>query len=37
MRLVSLALGGALVNGIGIQSLFWTGGAPLTVAGVWGC
>lgn len=36
MRLLSLALGGVLVDAVGIQPLFWTGGALLFVAGVLG-
>jgi MFS family permease len=33
MRLLSLALGGLLVDAIGIEPLFWTGGALLATAG----
>jgi hypothetical protein len=36
MRLVSLALGGVLVDTMGIQPLFWTGGSLLAIAGVLG-
>jgi hypothetical protein len=36
MRLVSLALGGLFVDAVGIQLLFWTGGALLAAAGVLG-
>src|SRR6266700_6501110 len=36
MRLVSLALGGVLVDAVGIQALFWAGGSLLAVAGVLG-
>ena len=36
MRLVSLALGGVLVDAIGIQALFWAGGALLALAGLLG-
>jgi MFS family permease len=36
MRLISLALGGLLVDAVGIQALFWTGGCLLAVAGVLG-
>ncbi len=36
MRLLSLALGGLLVDAIGIQPLFWTGGGLLAIAGVLG-
>ncbi len=32
MRLLSLALGGALVDAVGIRPLFWTGGALLALA-----
>ena len=33
MRLLSLGLGGLIVDGIGIQPLFWLGGALLVAAG----
>ncbi len=33
MRLLSLALGGPLVDAVGVQPLFWTGGALLVAAG----
>jgi len=36
MRLLSLALGAVMVDAVGIQPLFWTGGALLTLAGVLG-
>ena len=36
MRLLSLVLGGLLVDAVGIQPLFWTGGMLLTTAGVLG-
>jgi len=36
MRLLSLVLGGVIVDVAGIQALYWTGGALLTVAGVLG-
>ena len=36
MRLISLALGGVLVDAIGIQPLFWVGGALLALAGLLG-
>jgi MFS family permease len=36
MRLLSLGLGGVLVDAVGIEPLFWTGGALLTGAGVLG-
>lgn len=36
MRLISLALGGLLVDAVGIQALFWVGGSLLAVAGVLG-
>jgi MFS family permease len=36
MRLMSLALGAVMVDAIGIQPLFWTGGALLAGAGVLG-
>lgn len=36
MRLVSLALGGLIVDTLGVQPLFWGGGALLIVAGVLG-
>jgi MFS family permease len=36
MRLLSLALGGLLVDAVGIEPLFWTGGALLATAGVLG-
>ena len=36
MRLLSLGLGGVLVDAIDIQPLFWTGGALLALAGVLG-
>ena len=36
MRLLSLALGAVMVDAVGIQPLFWTGGVLLTLAGVLG-
>ena len=36
MRLLSLAIGGALVDLVGIQALYWVGGALLLVAGLLG-
>jgi len=36
MRLLSLALGGVLVDALGIQTLFWGGGMLLAAAGVLG-
>jgi hypothetical protein len=36
MRLLSLALGGLVVDALGIQPLFWGGGSLLTLAGVLG-
>ena len=36
MRLLSLAIGGVVVDSLGIQPLFWAGGALLFVAGVLG-
>jgi len=36
MRLLSLAVGGLLVDAIGIRPLFWTGGILLALAGVLG-
>jgi predicted MFS family arabinose efflux permease len=36
MRLLSLAIGGALVDLVGIQALFWFGGALLFLAGLLG-
>ncbi|MBF6592672.1 MAG: MFS transporter, partial [Ktedonobacterales bacterium] len=36
MRLLSLALGGALVDRVGIEPLFWAGGTLLGVAGLLG-
>ena len=36
MRLLSLALGGLVVDALGVQPLFWIGGALLAVAGVLG-
>ncbi len=36
MRLLSLALGGVLVDAVGIRPLYWTGGALLATAGVLG-
>lgn len=36
MRLLSLALGGVLVDAIGVRPLFWLGGALLALAGVLG-
>ena len=36
MRLLSLGLGGLLVDAIGIQALFWAGGSLLTLAGLLG-
>jgi hypothetical protein len=36
MRLVSLALGGVLVDAVGIRPLFWSGGTLLAIAGALG-
>lgn len=36
MRLVSLALGGLLVDAVGIQPVFWLGGSLLALAGLLG-
>ncbi len=36
MRLVSLVMGGVVVSALGIQPLFWSGGALLAAAGVLG-
>jgi len=36
MRLLSLVLGGLLVDAVGIQPVFWLGGVLLTLAGVLG-
>jgi MFS family permease len=36
MRLLSLALGGLLVDALGIEPLFWLGGALLATAGILG-
>lgn len=36
MRLLSLALGALMVDAIGIQALFWFGGAMLTLSGMLG-
>ena len=36
MRLLSLALGGLFVDAVGIEPLFWTGGALLGTAGILG-
>jgi MFS family permease len=36
MRLLSLALGGLLVDAVGVEPLFWMGGALLATAGVLG-
>jgi MFS family permease len=36
MRLVSLAIGGFVVDAVGIEPLFWTGGALLIAAGILG-
>jgi len=36
MRLISLAIGGLVVDAIGIQALFWGGGTMLAVAGLLG-
>ena len=36
MRLLSLALGGVLVDAVGIGPVFWIGGALLTLAGALG-
>ena len=36
MRLLSLGLGGLLVDAIGIQALFWAGGLLLALAGLLG-
>ena len=36
MRLVSLAVGGLIVDAVGVEPLFWAGGALLAIAGVLG-
>ena len=36
MRLLSLALGGLLVDAVGVRPVFWIGGALLALAGVLG-
>ena len=36
MRLVSLAVGGLIVAAVGVEQLFWAGGALLAIAGVLG-
>ncbi|MDP9353303.1 MAG: MFS transporter, partial [Chloroflexota bacterium] len=36
MRLLSLGLGGLLVDGVGVRPLFWVGGLLLVLAGVLG-
>ena len=36
MRLVSLAIGGIVVDALGIQALFWGGGTLLALTGVVG-
>lgn len=36
MRLLSLAIGGLIVDALGIRALFWAGGTLLTLAGVLG-
>ncbi|MBF6591726.1 MAG: hypothetical protein IVW57_14550 [Ktedonobacterales bacterium] len=36
MRLLSLALGGALVDRVGIEPIFWVGGTLLGAAGLLG-
>ncbi len=36
MRLLSLALGGLIVDWVGIQPLFWAGGTLLALAGLLG-
>ncbi len=36
MRLLSLGLGGLLVDAVGIQALFWAGGGLLALAGFLG-
>jgi predicted MFS family arabinose efflux permease len=36
MRLLSLAIGGVVVDLVGIQPVFWTGGALLAAAGLLG-
>lgn len=36
MRLLSLAAGAFMVDAVGIQPLFWTGGTLLAVAGMLG-
>ena len=36
MRLLSLALGGLLVDVVGVRALFWAGGTLLAVAGALG-
>jgi hypothetical protein len=36
MQILALALGGVLVDLVGIQAIYWAGGAPLFFAGVLG-
>ncbi len=36
MRLLSLGIGGLLVDAVGIQALFWVGGLLLALAGLLG-
>ncbi len=36
MRPVSLAIGGVVVDAFGIEPLYWSGGALLTLAGLLG-
>ncbi len=36
MRLVSLGIGGVIVDAVGVEPLFWAGGALLAAAGVLG-
>ncbi len=36
MRLLSLALGGLIVDGLGVRPLFWANGSLLVLAGVLG-
>ncbi|HEV8638923.1 MAG TPA: MFS transporter, partial [Chloroflexota bacterium] len=36
MRLLSLVLGGAVVDAVGVQPLYWAGGALLALAGALG-
>ena len=36
MRLLSLAVGGLIVDGLGVRPLFWASGSLLALAGVLG-